>query len=214
MIILNLKGGLGNQMFQYALGRSLSLKNNDALARDLSHLTNAEKVGDTHRAFALEGFAIQKNIASPKEVQRIKYPFHTLSKIARRINQKILRNTHVGWEPRILKKTGDIYLDGYWQSPRYFTDIRDVLLKEFTPNDTPPIVTALKEHIMSSQSVSLHVRRGDYVTNPRTRKEFGICSIDYYRNAARYITQRVASPHFFNLSDDIAWGKENLPLTE
>ena len=214
MIIVNIKGGLGNQMFQYALGRTLSLKNKDVLKLDISGLDHAKDVGDTHRPFVLDVFTIQNDIANEHEIRKIKYPYGIISKIGRSIDFKILRHTHVLFEEEILKKTGDLYLDGYWQSPRYFENNRDVLLKDFTLKEMPRTMETIKNQMSECPSVSLHVRRGDYVTNPRVGREFGMCSIDYYREAIAYMQKHIDAPHFFVFSDDMAWAKQNLPLEE
>lgn len=213
MIIVNLKGGIGNQMFQYAFGRKLALKNNDVLKLETGGLARANDVGDIYRPFSLDAFQIEKNIATPAEVQKIKYPYGVISKGWRWFAFKILKRTHTIFEPEVLDWTGDIFLDGYWQSPRYFDDIRDTLLAEFqlnTPLSAP--VEKYKTQITASDSVSIHIRRGDYVKNPQVQKEFGICSAEYYQTALAHIKNQVADPTCFVFSDDIEWVKANLPL--
>lgn len=213
MIIVNLKGGLGNQMFQYALGRKLSLKNKDKLKLDTYGLERANEVGDIYRPFALDAYNIQKNIARTDEVRNLKYPFGLVLKGLRWFRFKILHQTHTGFEPGILNETGSIYIDGYWQSPKYFDDIRDILLKDYTlVTPVSNAVTTYTEMLSIENSVSVHIRRGDYVTNPRVLKEFGICSEEYYQKAISYIQANVVNPSFFVFSDDIQWVKENLEL--
>jgi hypothetical protein len=211
MIITALKGGLGNQMFQYALGRTLSLKNNDTLKLDTTGLSRANEVGDIYRPFALNAFAIEASIATPEESLRLKYPYGALSKAWRKFEFKILRRQHVGFEPSMLKKQGDLYLDGYWQSPKYFESIRPTLLKEFTLR-TPMSSSAESMTIRmgSPSSVSVHIRRGDYVANPKVAASYGPCTETYYKNAVAEITKHVLSPTWFVFSDDIEWVKEHL----
>lgn len=213
MIIVNLKGGIGNQMFQYALGRKLALKNNDMFKLETDGLARANDVGDIYRPFSLDAFQIEKNIATPEEVRALKYPYGIISKGLRWFNFKILKRTHTMFEPAALNQTGDIFLDGYWQSPLYFENIRDTLLAEFQLN-TPrsAAVEKYKAEIDKRNSVSIHVRRGDYVKNPQVQKEFGICTANYYSAAVAHITEHVADPTFFVFSDDMAWVKEHLPL--
>src|SRR5680860_91961 len=105
MIIVNLKGGLGNQMFQYALGRKLSLKNNDELKLEVDGLERANAHGNIYRPFSLSRFNIEKNIATSEEVQRIKYPFGKLSKLQRWINFRIFKKTNSFWNPSALERT-------------------------------------------------------------------------------------------------------------
>jgi hypothetical protein len=213
MIIVNLKGGLGNQMFQYALGRTLALQNNDTLKLEIEGLDRANQTGDIYRAFGLGHFNIEKNIATASEVQTLKYPYGTLSKGLRWFNFKVLRKTHIVFEPAVLRWTGDIFLDGYWQSPRYFADNRDTLLSEFTlVSPLPPAGATFASQMQSTVSVSIHVRRGDYIKNPRVLAEFGVCSLEYYATAIARIKSIHPNPTFFVFSDDMAWVKENLPV--
>ncbi len=213
MIILNLKGGTGNQLFQYALGRYLALKNNDVLKLDVSGLARANTVGDIYRPFALESFNIEKLIATPEEIKKLKYPFGIFSKAWRFLRFKLSRDKNTLFNPKVLNLTGDIYLDGYWQSPLYFMTIRDSLLKELTL--TKPFSEAgvtFAEQIKNTNAVALHVRRGDYIKNPQVQHEFGPCTLDYYNSAMTEIEKTMVSPTYFVFSDDLSWVKENLPL--
>jgi hypothetical protein len=213
MIILNLKGGVGNQMFQYAFGRKLALQNEDVLKLEVEGLARANEVGDIYRAFALDAFAIDNTIATAEEVRKLKYPYGIVSKGLRWFRAKVLKQTNNGYMPHALNQTGDLFLDGYWQSPRYFSDIRDTLLAEFqlrTPLSAA--VSAYKEQMSNSNSVSIHVRRGDYTKNPQVKKEFGICEASYYQRAVAHVEQALANPTFFIFSDDIDWVKEHISL--
>jgi hypothetical protein len=215
MIIVNLKGGLGNQMFQYALGRKLALQNSDVLKLDVTGLDRAHEVGDVYRPFVLGELSIQKEIASEDEIRKLKYSHGAFSKCWRWFSFKILRHMHVGWEPEILKKTGDMYLDGFWQSPKYFEDIRDVLLKDFSlKKPFSEIGRAYADKIQNSTAVAVHVRRGDYVENPKVRSAYGECSQEYYKKAVDQVSSQVIDPMFFVFSDDVEWVKNNLDLGE
>jgi Glycosyl transferase family 11 len=215
MIIINLKGGTGNQLFQYALGRHLAIKNHDVLKLDVHGLARANDVGDIYRPFALEPFNTIQEIATTEEIKRIKYPYGVFSKAWRFLSFKLSRDKNTLFRSKVLDWTGDIYLDGYWQSPRYFEDIRDVLLKDFTLTEPlPPVITELLEQIRGTSAVSLHVRRGDYVKNPTVSKEFGPCSLSYYERAVAAVREQIAAPTFFIFSDDPLWVQENLHLGE
>lgn len=211
MIMVNLKGGLGNQMFQYALGRKLSLANEDTLMLDTAGLIRAQESGDVSRPFALDAYRISGTVASPERAARARYPYGTLSKLAHVFRTKLLRKMQIGWEPALLHAHGDAYLDGYFQSPKYFDDIRATLLKDFTLK-AKPSTAAQKFQIAlrGKESVSVHIRRGDYVSNVKIQKAYGICSSDYYREAIKEIGRRVPSPSWFVFSDDILWVKEHL----
>lgn len=213
MIIVNLKGGLGNQMFQYALGRKLSMDNNGVLKLDTTGLERAKKTGDTYRALTLDKFRTKYKLADADEVKRLKYPYGPISRLSSFMWQKIFRKFNIGWEPWVLEKKGDVYLDGYWQSPRYFNDIRDVILEDFTL--VAPLSRAaqnIANHMISSNSVSILVRRGDYVTNTKMNAIHGTCSIKYYENAIEHVKKHVDRPKWFVFSDDMEWVKANLPL--
>lgn len=215
MIIVNLKGGTGNQLFQYALARHLALKNNDTLKLDIDGLARANITGDIYRPFALKAFNIVKEVASPDEVQQLKYPYGIISKAWRWFRFKILRRTNIFFDAQVLTWIGDIYLDGYWQSPLYFEEIRNILLQELTLAEPLSQAAAMyAKQIKASNAVSLHVRRGDYIKNPRVQKEFGICTEAYYEKAITHITAQVTNPTYFVFSDDIKWVRNNLLLGE
>lgn len=214
MIIVNLKGGLGNQMFQYALGRTLALKNNDVLKLDTESLSQAKELGNIYRPFDLEVFTIEKNIASPEEIALLKYPHGVFSKLTDQFKRKVLRQSNVVFNKKVTTLTGDQYLDGYWQSPRYFESIRPTLLADFTLREAlSSSGQARQEQIKNTNSVSIHVRRGDYIQNPRVLRENGICSVSYYTGAIALIEETQKEVTYFIFSDDIAWVKENLPLS-
>lgn len=213
MVTVNLKGGLGNQLFQYAVGRSLAHKNADRLALDLTGLVRAQDKGDMYRKYALGAFSIKTSTATASEAERAKNPYGLISKVWRAFSSKVLRQQHIGWEPNVFRKRGDVYLDGYWQSPKYFADIRDYLLEEIVL--TSPLssaANAFNSKIMSSEAVFIHIRRGDYVTDKKVRAINGTCSPDYYTRAILRTKERISNPAWFVFSDDIAWVKTNLNL--
>jgi hypothetical protein len=211
MIIVNLKGGLGNQMFQYAFGRALSIDNGAELKLDTSSLSKAKELGHIYRPFDLEDFAIQKTIATDAEATALRYPYGTLSKLKALFTQKILRQNNVGFRPALAILGDNHYLDGYWQSPLFFNHIRETLLGEFTPlTPLSPSGQALYNEITSCPAVSIHIRRGDYVQNPRVLHNYGICSTAYYEEAIKQIGGQVPGAHYFVFSDDIPWVQEHL----
>lgn len=207
MIIIHLSGGLGNQMFQYALGRKMSIKNKDTFKLDQSFYTPGNK-----RTYELSGFNIIENIVSPEEISHIKLPYGLISKTVTEFKKRILRIFNIEFKPAILEKKGDMYLDGFWQSEQYFTDIRDVLLKDFTLKNTltgtPALV--LEKIKNTSNSVSLHVRRGDYVAESGTNAYWGTLGPDYYNRAITALKNKIGSFSLFVFSDDVEWVKENM----
>jgi hypothetical protein len=212
MIIVNLKGGLGNQMFQYACGRSLALRNGDRdFLMSTKSLADASENGDAVRAFALAHFNIKARIAGPQQAEKLQYPLGVLSKLAHSFSTKILRRFHVGFEPKILTLRGNIFLDGYFQSEKYFVDVAKVIREDFLLK-TPlsPIAGDWHAAIDKDESaVSVHIRRSDYLQHP----EFGgICTSGYYTLASQAIKSKVPNPHYYIFSDDIEWVKANITL--
>lgn len=211
MIIVNLKGGLGNQMFQYALGRKLSLLNGTPLKLDTQGLARAHEVGDIYRPFALDAFSIRASIASKSESVRLRYPYGILSRAVHAIKSKVFRQAYVGWVPSVLKKRGDAYLDGYFQSPKYFEDIRGTLLEEFRLS-SPPATEAedMAMRMRKTSSVSVHIRRGDYVATANASAYHGPLTPAYYTKVIKRLRESVPDATWFVFSDDVAWVQENL----
>lgn len=201
MITVNLKGGLGNQMFQYAYGRALSIRNNDRL-----RLVRTEKSGDVGRVFSLTHFDIYGEIGHIAQVG-------FLSRLLSTLNQKILRRFYVGFEPHLMNLQGNIYLDGYFQSEKYFVKEAAVIRRELTLKHQLSEEAAHLQNdiVIQEHSVSLHVRRGDYVNHP----EFGgIADREYYSRALSEMRRLLENPKIYVFSDDIDWCRENLSLPE
>jgi len=210
MIIIKLKGGLGNQLFQYAFGRLIALRRGEDLKLDKDILGQR---GDTYRAYGLDNFNIRAEIASREEVLKVKYPYGLISKALRFFKAKFLRIFHIGFEARMLK-TKAKYLDGFFQSYKYLESIRRELLEEITLKEDISLKYGdLLFEFNSLNSVALHIRRGDYVNNPATKKAHFICDLSYYQKAINLIKEKLneknLTPKFFVFSDDINWAKEN-----
>ena len=120
---------------------------------------------------------------------------------------------HFHYWPEIKNVPRDCYLVGYWQSEKYFRSAALGIRADFTFKSSLANRNAeLAEQIGQANAVSLHVRRGDYAKNPKTNATHGLCSLDYYRAAIQYVSNRVEQPCFFIFSDDIAWVKDNLKI--
>ena len=211
MPTIKLKGGLGNQLFQYAFGRLIALRRGEELKLDKDILGQR---GDTYRSYGLDNFNIKAQIASREDVLKIKYPLGIASKAWRFFKAKFLRIFHIGFEARMLK-TKLQYLDGYFQSYKYLEPIRRELLEELTlKEDITLKFSDLLIKLQSPNSVAIHIRRGDYVNNLATKKAHFICDLNYYQKAISLIKEKLAEknliPEFFVFSDDIAWAKDNL----
>jgi hypothetical protein len=223
MIILKLKGGLGNQMFQYAYGRSLATKKAELLKLDLSEYTHVHQTTDTPRAYSLSNFVLHPDItiADQKEITRAQYPKGILSRLTNTISKKIFRKYNVGWNSKIFTKNirtkKDLYLDGFWQSEKYFIDCANIIRKEFTLTKsfaTEARQIADKITAAHPRSVSVHVRRGDVAQNAETNPYYGITTPEYYAHALEKARELIGSEiQVFVFSDDIEWAQKNIPIT-
>lgn len=210
MIITRIHGGLGNQMFQYALGRNLSLIHNVPLKLDYSYL---KVPNQSSRSFRLHGFQIKAEEATAEEIrayrsdmQKILDRFRPYSK-----KKKVLEESG-DFEERVLSRS-DGYFDGHWQNEKYFRQNEETIRKDFALKN-PPGEEALRvaERMgEAAESVSLHIRRGDYVSIKKIADVHGVLPMSYYKNACDLILQKIPSAHFFISSDDIGWAKEHFP---
>lgn len=211
MIIVKLFGGLGNQMFQYAFGRNFTLQKNDILKLDLSSFVRARS--DTHRSYQLGHFCIHEDVASMREVRRFCFPIRVFKKDILLRKKGYIKEKEFHFNPSVFTITGDAYLDGYWQSEKYFKGIEKEIREEFNPKDSmSDAAERVLDSILSTNSVSIHVRRSDYITNKNASALHGTCSLDYYKNAVSMITEKISHPSFFVFSDDIVWARRNLIL--
>ena len=218
MVITNIIGGLGNQMFQYATARALSMARTESLRLDIAGFSGY----GLHQGFELQRiFSCPVEIASDAEVRAILgwQASPLIRRVLSRPDLAIIRRKGFVVEPHFrywqgLNKTpADCYLAGYWQSEKYFSDVAAQIREDFSFRllmNSQNI--ELAQHISQVNAVSLHVRRGDYANNPKTTKTHGLCSLDYYREAIKHISKHVQKPHFFIFSDDIAWVKNKLKI--
>lgn len=222
MIIACLKGGLGNQMFQYAAARRLAYHHNTELKLDLS-LFNSCQTGFTPRSYQLANFNIQATVASSREVAEItgKGISYIESKLKHlrqltgfsQSSYSVFKEHHFHFDQSVFDLPDNTYMDGYWQSERYFKDIADVIRQDFFVVTLPGEKNVkLADYISTVSAVSLHVRRGDYVTNPTASRHHGVCSSEYYRKAVALILQSVDNPHLFVFSDEPDWCASHLRL--
>ncbi|HNT36304.1 MAG TPA: alpha-1,2-fucosyltransferase [bacterium] len=215
MIIVRLNGGLGNQMFQYALGRNLAGILKTQLKLDRSAFRD-----DPLREYALSPFAIQEDFATDKEVADLVFTRRTL---LRRVLDKALQRrpqyassyirekSKFHFDPEILNLPDGIYLDGSWQCEKYFASNAPTIRQEFTVKEPLKGDNAdMADRISACDAVSLHVRRGDYVSDPKTNRIHGVCDLEYYSRAIEYLVERVSAPRLFVFSDEPDWATEHL----
>ena len=217
MIIVRLFGGMGNQMFQYALGRVLSIKNNTELVLDTVHLTDHGKrfwyPKHVNRNYDLDLFSIQARIATQSDIPR-KYRVwgNTFLKdiiyiLTRKLFKNPYKEKYFHFDPNILTAPDDSYVEGFWQSYKYFENYTDVIRKDFQ------IVTPLSQEIknlgneiQNSESLCVHVRRGDFVNNAYHE----VVNLEYYKKAFQIISKQFLIKKVYVFSDDITWCRENI----
>jgi hypothetical protein len=201
MIVVKLKGGLGNQMFQYAFGYSLSRKLKKNLFLDI---TNFNKISfDTKRNFELGAYPIEfDGLISSKKI---------ISRIVDKVTAfKIIENNFSIKNIEQYKSSKKIILDGYWQSEDYFKEYSESIRNFFGELISSDITyIRFRDEISKSISASIHVRRGDYVTNIKVSLVHEVCDLDYFRNAISIVEKNLPGTTFFIFTDDVEWVKNN-----
>jgi hypothetical protein len=212
MIISNIIGGLGNQMFQYAAGKSLSINKNEEFKIDIRNFKKYFRKFELNTVFDCKiNFASKNDLEDILSWQKNLFFQELLKmkqfKFLRKKNFIVEPHFHYWEDVNKLKK--NIYLYGYWQSEKYFINNEKDIRKNFQFKQ-PLIDKNLKisNDIKNSNSVSLHIRRGDYLTNKKN-SFIGICSTDYYKNAISIISSKITNPVFYFFSDEMEWVKKN-----
>lgn len=220
-VVVRLAGGLGNQLFQYAFGRALSLRNDARLVFDA---VSGFPRDPFRRSFALSAFKVRCDYLPAS------YGYSSLiGRIRRRFLQAwserlplarrpyVVEADYSRWDPSIsnLRITRRTYFEGYWQHEEYFRDIRDRLLEELTLSGGPSAeCLAIADRIPEGQAVAVHVRclrhaaAGDAAT-PRLEIDPG-----YYDRAIAFIAERIARPVFFVFSDNPDWARQHVSLPQ
>jgi len=205
MIIVKLMGGMGNQMFQWAFAKSLSLKYNMDLKVDLSFLKNRNMGHNfVYRDYDLDIFNIDSDFDIPQiRVAVVNEPHFNYSELM------------IGSIDNALNSDSNINLliDGYWQTPKYFNDFENKIRDSFTfrnkveDSEDDKIKTMLN-NITSTNSVMLNVRRTDYLNT----NFHGVMGMEYIESGIKLIESKIENPHYFLFSDDVEWCVENIKI--
>lgn len=213
MKIIRILGGLGNQMFQYAFYKAMEKRFPNVKA-DLTGF----KGYDLHNGFELERiFDIRLNKTNPliKDLYNSDNRNWFLRKLRRLLKLKKAYKSEqdlFSFDREVFQDSEIIYYWGYWQNQDYFLDMTEMLKEDFSFNQS--LVGQNREtskDIETSNSVSIHVRRGDYLIDPLLGE---ICQKEYYLQAIALIKEKVSTPKFFVFSDDIQWCQENLNIED
>lgn len=215
MITVRLNGGMGNQMFQFAACHALALRLGTDCKVDLSTFRRSI------RKYELDNFARAPQVANNNELPLASklaqrgMPATVADAIGRILAGKSMFEERFPFrfDERFLDIHDGSYLIGYFQSEKYFENFSTEIRNFFTFKH--PLSAASKEildQMGGPSSVSVHVRRGDYISVPKTNKIHGTCSLEYYQAAFRIISERLKAPRLFVFSDDPTWAKENIKL--
>lgn len=209
-MIIRLKGGMGNQMFQYAMGKMLSTKWEKKVYFDDSSFES-----DELRCFELDELNVSLEKASQKEIEkykRIRYFYNIIYNYI-----KIKRLFGIQLEKREFcfdKYKYARYFDGYWQNVQYFQLIREQLQQEFVfTGELTKYQEQIIDQMKQESSVALHVRHGDYLAN--NNQDIFVClPINYYQQAIDLLREKIGSLRIYVFSDDIAWCKQNFTFCD
>lgn len=206
MIISRIIGGLGNQMFQYACGYALAQRHRVPYFLDIRGFRNYQL-----RNFLLGHFNISASTNDgdhlPSLTQIGSAWVRFFPTLYRPTGLRIYREKSLAYDPAISTAGNNIYLDGYWQSEKYFQSVSDELRQEFrlkVPLDRTN--EQLLDRMKNEESISLHVRRGDYVNHP----VYATCTLSYYHNALATIRAKHPDATVYVFSDDPGWVKDNI----
>ncbi|MEE9408522.1 MAG: alpha-1,2-fucosyltransferase [Polaribacter sp.] len=198
MIVVRILGGLGNQMFQYAYAKALEHEGFN-VKLDLSKF----KKYKLHGGYQLDKYTINIQYADALS--------STLGKLG---IKKSVKEKSLLFDKNLLSLKGNEYIKGYFQTEKYFSEIREILLKDFTiKKEIAESTKSFATNISSFKNTcSLHIRRGDYISDEKANSVHGTCSLEYYKKAIEIILKKDKNTHFFVFSDDINWAKENLKI--
>ena len=217
MIIIKVFQGLGNQLFQYALARSLSVRHGVEVKLDLSWYHEHS----SHRAFGLDRFHTVYMEANENECYNVRHGI-----FANRIRNFFFRRSIVAlpyfkqpyfkedlskFDPNILEIDSRTYVEGYFSSEVFFKEIRSLLKEELTLKKDPDATSVqwIKQ-MQQEESVCLSIRRGDFVNNPL----HDVCDLEYFEEGVARFREILKAPVFYIFSDDNDWVKANLKIKE
>lgn len=210
--IIKLNGGLGNQMFQWALAKMIEEISDMEAYIDMSYFSK-----NYARPYQLDVFRIKPKILSGFLVKLI---LNIIWRFRGSLNHKtflgftLYSEEQFNFDKRISRIKPNTYIEGFFQSEKYFKSIEDKVREEFKFDPFPDDNNQKIIHQINNAatSISLHVRRGDYVEKQRYQEQYAQCSLEYYQRAVDYIAQRYPNPTLFIFSDDINWVKRKLKL--
>ena len=223
MIIVKIFQGIGNQLFQYAYGRALSLDLGYRFKMDNSYFINYSEVtqfGYTYkRDYGLSKFNINENLATIEEVENIKkisgsnrvslFINRKLDQLAPYYKRKTVEELDTVFDPNLLKIKDNTYIEGYFTSELYFSKHRNILLNEFTLKSAPNQISAeIIKRMQETESVCISIRRTNFLANPL----HNVCGTQYYLDGLRLMNEKIKKMRVFIFSDDNEWAFQNFHI--
>ena len=224
MVTVFLRGGLGNQMFQYAAGLALAKKRGDELRLDTVFLSDRfPRRYFTFRTFDLEDvFMIEPRLTPLSRLaSAVRIPGFWLGIDLLEMNlgkgmgtvNIAYQNEREGFEGNIFPTAKNIVLYGRWESERYFADAKSDVRDAFQfRHALSGEAERIRTMVRSSNSVSVHIRRNDFLGKEREGGKAVNVGKIYYDSAFEHLASRVKDPHYFVFSDDVEWCKKNISL--
>ena len=210
-IQITLMGGLGNQLFQYAMGQRL------AADRGVDLVLDARKVlaKGAHTGLAIDAFNIRAHLVDNSKGDSFPAWQWKLSRALRHYVRPMLgyyHETEFGYDAEAEHQPTGICYSGFWQSHKYIEPTPSLLaelsLKQPFTRQQLDIIAQMS----ATNSVAIHVRRGDYLSNAKALAKHGMCSLGYYQNAIAKIQETISDPTYFVFSDDPQWVRDNLNI--
>jgi Glycosyl transferase family 11 len=209
LVVVRLSGGLGNQLFQYAAGRALSIKHGVPILLDKSFYSDSP-----NRNYKLSSFNVSDSQINKKDLFKIFHKrnlriteFFKPVKSILAESELVYKEKNFAFNSDFTSLNAPVILDGYWQSEKYFLDYASIIKNDFKIVDQFDVNhSSVASKILNEQSVAIHIRRGDYVSNPHINAIHGVCDEDYYVRAYELLVQKVGKvvPYFFSDDNDAA----------
>lgn len=221
MLVSRIWGGLGNQLFQYAYAYALAKENDLDLKLDTSFFKNLNERSYKLNKFNLDYATITENKGLPSMIKIVRSPL--VNKVIRIVpkfdfiktnNWTYLKETRFKYNENLrVTINKNMYIDGYWQCEKYFEKYKEDLIRQITPKyENTEEFNLVKDEILSVNSVSVHIRRGDYANKKKGIyiPHLYLLDIKYYNNAIKRMNEMKKNCVYYIFSDDINWVKANL----
>lgn len=216
MILVELNGGIGNQMFQYAAAKSLALYHKTILKLDISPGPDKSMPQELKpRPFDLHYFNLPDQVANTSDVESF-ITTSALDKIKEKTKpnhkRRVYREPFFHYDSNFYNAEANVYLKGLWQSEKYFNPFKENIRSTFEfKNDTVKTFQDFTSRLKEENSVSIHIRRGDYLAKV-SLEVLGLITLEHYQNAIKLINSKMPGSSFYFFSDDIQWVKENFKI--